>query len=749
MNRFTPRLLTGVVTMVLLAALSIPAGALIIIKPVPHQPPNPYALRLTENNVQVMITDRVAEVTAEFVYENTSGIDLEGTFLFPLPDEAAVNNFSLFVNGEEITAELLDRDRARRIYEDIVRRQKDPALLEFADRQLLQARIYPITPRDGAKVRLYYTHPVPAEFGTAEFVYPLSIEKLEANAGCRIEVNVTVKSTTPLKTVYSPTHTVDLEQDGETSAYITCIPATAGQRAADFHLLMMTADDKVTANFLTCRDAHGVQYFMGMISPGMPDDEEILPKDVVFCLDRSGSMEGEKIEQARAALKFCLNRLNTDDRFGLVVFNSDVEIFHKGLLAADSENRNAAVEFFQRALAGGGTFIDGALKTSLEMFEANSRPRYLVFLTDGLPTVGTRNAEEILAHAAIKNVHEARVFTWGVGYDLNAGLLNDLAQQGRGHASYVEPGQDLEVELSHFFERLNRPVLADCKLEISGVKITEIYPPELPDMFAGSEVIVVGRYEGGSPVTAMLSGRQGETYKQFVFATNFSPEEGRYQFLPKLWAGRRIGYLLEDMRRNGENREVIDEVVALSKQYGIITPYTSFLVAPEQPALSNGWDQEYGDTPSGISPPGTDYTTTRRTVTSEKIKNMPVTDVSDILRAQIGIVGKDDRSKTGGAGANELVCESQSVFKTAGGKSFTLRDGFYVDADLLTGAAPTDTLMIKKFSNAYFELLGLCGPCNEYFSVGDQVKVIYRGVLIIISDEGIAEFEGDWHSLFR
>jgi Ca-activated chloride channel family protein len=746
MNTFAPRLLTGVVTMILLVALSAPAGALIIIQQVPHQPATPYALRLSENNVTVTITDRVAEVTAEFVYENLAEFDLEGTFLFPLPDEAAVDDFSLFVNGEEITAELLDRNRARQIYEDIVRRQKDPALLEFAGRQLLQARIYPITPRDGAKVRLYYTHPVPAEFGTADFVYPLSVEKLEAGSGCAIKIDVNVASTKPLKTVYSPTHTIDLEQDGETLAYVKCVPATAGQRAADFHLLLMVADEKVAANFLTCRDADGVQYFMGMISPGMPDDNEILPKDVVFCLDRSGSMEGEKIEQARAALKFCLNRLNAEDRFGLVVFNSDIEIFNRELLTADSENRNAALAFFQKLPADGGTFIDGALKTSLGMFEHGARPRYLVFLTDGLPTVGERNAAEILAHAAAENRHAVRVFTWGVGYDLNAGLLNDLAQQGRGHASYVEPGQDLEVELSHFFERINRPVLADCKLEISGVKITEIYPPELPDMFAGSEVIVVGRYAGGSPVTAMLTGRQGETYKQFVFAADFSPEAGRYQFLPKLWAGRRIGYLLEDMRRNGENREVIDEVVGLSKQYGIITPYTSFLVAPEQPGLTDGWDHEYGGIPGGVSPSEADYAAARRTMTSEKIKNMPITDVTDILRMQTGEI---DRSRLRGGQADELAYETLPVFKTAGGKSFTMRDGFYVDADLLTGEAPADTLLIKKFSDAYFELLKLCGPCSEYFSVGDQVKVIYRGVLIIISDEGIAEFQGEWHKLFR
>lgn len=750
MRVLTPRLLTGALTMVLLAALSLPAEALIIIEPVPHQPPNSHALRLTENNVRVSITDRVAEVTAEFVYQNLSRRDLEGTFLFPLPDEAAVDDFSLFVNGEEITAELLDRHRARQIYESIVRRQKDPALLEFADRQLLRARIFPITPQDGARVRLYYTHPVPAEFGIADFVYPLSVEKLEAGSGCKITIDVEVESSKTLKTVYSPTHTIDLEQSGERLAKVSCIPATAGQRAADFHLLLMFADDRVAANFLTCRDKDGIQYFMGMISPGLPDDLEILPKDVVFCLDRSGSMEGEKIDQARAALKFCLNRLNAEDRFGLVIFNSDIEIFRHQLSPADSKTRNEALAFFQRSSATGGTFIDGALQMSLDMFEDGSRPRYLVFLTDGLPTVGTRNAKEILAHAADKNRFKARVFTWGVGYDLNAGLLNDLAEQGRGFASYVEPGQDLEVELSHFFERINRPVLADCKLAISGVTVTEMYPRELPDMFAGGEVIIVGRYEGGSPVTATLSGRQGDTYKQFVFATEFSPQEGKYQFLPKLWAGRRIGYLLEDMRRHGENPEVIEEVVELSKQYGIITPYTSFLVAPEQPGLAHDDLHDLSIFNKGGTTQ-TDASSTRRTMAAERMKNAPTTQDMELAytsgkKSLFGIDLMDADARPADAAAIGIP---QPIFKTAGGKSFTMRDDFYVDADLLTAEAPADTLRIVKFSDAYFQLLKLCAECNEYFSVGEQVVVSYRGVVIIIGEEGESEFREEWIRRFR
>jgi len=751
MKALKMRLALGAMVTIILAGLPKMAGALIIIEPIPQQPPNHHALRLAENNVEVKITDRVAEVTAEVVYLNSSGRNLEGTFLFPLPPEAAVDDFSLFVNGEEIKAELLDRDRARSIYESIVRRQQDPALLEFVDRDLLRARIFPITPQDGAKVRLYYTHPIPADFGTADFVYPLSVEKLEAGSDCRISINVELSSSKSLKTVYSPTHTVDVLRPDDNSARITCEPSTPGQRGADFHLLSATAQDDVAANFLTRRDKDGVQYFMGMISPGLPDDDEILPKDVVFCLDRSGSMAGEKIEQAKAALRFCLNSLNDQDHFGLVIFNSDVEIFHPALDAATTDNKDAAAKFFERLPATAGTFIDGALKTSLQLFENNSRPKYLVFLTDGLPTVGTKNPDVILGHARDYNRLGVRVFAWGVGYDLNAGLVNDLADQGQGVASYVEPGQDIEVEVSHFFEKINRPVLADCRLNIDGVTITEIYPAKLPDLFAGSEVIVVGRYEGGSEVTATLSGRQGTTFKQFVFASEFKGQSGRYGFLPKLWAGRRIGYLMEDMRRNGENDEVIEEVVGLSKQYGIITPYTSFLAAPEEPDLISHMDEPGRSivVQGERRPIKMDVTSTRRTVTSEKMKQSTTSDVEDFASLPPPELETKAHPRSGGAGTDIGMAQPVYQRKTAGGKTFVFRDNVWTDADLLTTEAPADTIRIERFSEAYFELIRLHPEFREYLSVGQLVILRHKNVTIIVADTGETVFRREWDTWLR
>ncbi len=750
MKSVRPQMLIGLLILCGLTFMAAPTDALIVIRHLPDQQPNPHALRLTANTVDVVITDRVAEVTAEFVYKNTGRVDLEGTFLFPLPDQAAVDDFSLFVNGEEIKAELFDRERARAIYENIVRRQKDPALLEFADQNLLKASIYPITPRDGAKVRLYYTYPVPADFNTADFVYPLSVEKLEAYDDCKITINVEVRSSGALRTVYSPTHTVSINQPDQNSAWVTCTPTTRNQRSLDFHLLIANSNDKVSAHFLTGIDDEGIKYFMGMVSPGVPDNDEILPKDIVFCLDRSGSMEGEKIEQAKNALRFCLNGFNEQDRFGLVIFNSDIDSFDRGLVAATQAAKANAIQYFEKMQATGGTFIDGALQASLRMFEKSTRPKYLVFLTDGLPTVGTRNTDEILRNVRKENKHNVRIFSWGVGYDLNGGFVNDVAAQNKGVSSYVEPGQDIEVELSHFFEKINRPVLADCKLDIQGVRITEIYPREMPDLFAGSEVIVVGRYEGGSPVTATLSGRSGTMFKQFTFATNFQPERGRHTFLPKLWAGRRIGYLMDDLRKNGETDEVVTEIVGLSKKYGIITPYTSFLAAPELPDLDAAISIRGDRADNWLG--AADEKANRANIGASNLQKSTNMDQQEM----------DYRPGTPRGGRAQKIIlpdeflgsESPVPFRQQGaqnvaGKTFINVAGVWNDAELVTDTPPERTITIQRFSDAYFELIRQVPKFADYLSVGDRVKVLYNGVIIEIAETGETEFQAEWKAIFH
>jgi Ca-activated chloride channel homolog len=717
----------GLMVICTLAATS--AHALIIITPKPDQPGNSPALTLSRQVVEATLSDRAAEVSVTFTYHNNSAHVLEGTYLFPLPPEAAVDKFSLEVDGEEIRAELLDAEQARREYEAIVRRVQDPALLEYAGRQLLRARIFPINPNSDATIRLYYTHPLIADFGTTNFVFPFADERWGPDG--RAELNINIETQAPLKSVMSPTHDVNAQRDGAYRATITVPPGWRPMQD-DMHVLCTYDTRDLSAQFLTTVDDDGNQFFMGIISPGDDPSAEVLPKDVVFCFDRSGSMQGEKIEQARAALQFCLGRLNADDRFGLLMFNDRISGHARELRPGTDGNINAARDFIRNIDADGGTNLDGAMLDAMALFEDNDRPKYLVFLTDGRPTVGITDPAEIRSRAASNNVTGVRIFTFGIGYDLNAGLLNDLAEEGRGLASYVDPGEDVEVKVSNFFRRISRPVLAGCRLEINGgVRTFDVYPGELPDVFAGTEIMVLGRFEGGGPVSAKLLGSRAGAQVNHTFNPEFEPTRGRYEFIPKLWAGRRIGYLMEEMRHHGENEELKSEVVRLSKKHGIMTPYTAFLAAPDEVRHSQLFRTQTGTT-GGLDRFNIRGGRAEPAIQAGRAKSAPnVAALSDPAIAR-------ERSEQDA---------TDRVLSNAAGRQFSKINGYWTDWELLSGnTPPTDTIHIKPYSDAYFRL-GASPEIARILAVGQPLKFLWRNVLIVIDDSGADFWNKEWESL--
>ena len=738
--------------------MSVTAHAIIVVTPPHGVLPGQAHVQLKVQDIDVTLSDRAAEVTVALTYYNPTNWTLEGTWLFPLPPEAAVDDFTLYVDGERIRAELLEADAARREYESIVSRMRDPALLEYVDRQLLKARVYPIRPHQDAKVELYYTHPVTADFGTTDFVYPLGSERY--HDGSDVSLTVAVKTEKPLLTLNSPTHRITVDRRGARDAVVQAHPRWQ-KGSDDFHLLCTYDTREVGAQFLAMSDDDGDQFFMAIIAPGEEGMDRVLPKDVVFCFDRSGSMQGDKIVQARAALHFCLNKLNPDDRFGLILFNDGIEHLDRRLRRTTPENLSAAHNFVNRNDADGGTFIAGALQRSMEMFEGNDRPAYVVFLTDGRPTVGPTVDGEIRRIVRDANRRNARLFAFGVGHDLNAALLNDLAGDGRGYATYVAPGEDVEVAVSNFFRKVSRPVLIDCRLETDGdVRLSDMYPRELPDVFAGSEIVLVGRFDGSGPLTARLLGRQGNEPVNHTFETVLEPQCERYSFIPKLWAGRRIGHLLEQMRRSGETDETKDEVIRLSKKYGIMTPYTAYLAAPEAARIVRGGRSEpmvYGAVtpspnpspstvqgPASLSPappPGQlqppivvhsapqmiqmDRATTKRDVTAEKIRTAPALADLDEISQQT-------------AGDQRIV--------TSGGRQFTLRDSIWTDWDLFGADVPADTIVVQRYSDAYFRLTRIKGMA-PLISVGERVMFLWRNVVIRIDNDGEKVWNPDWDGL--
>jgi Ca-activated chloride channel family protein len=360
----------------------------------------------------------------------------------------------------------------------------------------------------------------------------------------------------------------------------------------DFQLYYTAGAKDVGMTALLHRPHHDADgHFMLLISPRAElSRQQRIPRDVVFVLDTSGSMSGTRIEQARNALKYCLRNLDSHDRFALINFATTVNTHTHGLVPASKKYLDRARESVDRLEAVGSTNISEALSTALAMRTKDAgRCFTVVFFTDGQPTIGETNPDKIIQDVVARNTANTRIFTFGVGDDVNAVLLDQLAEKTRAVSTYVRETEDIEAKVSALYSKISNPVLTNLKLSVgSKVTVAEVYPPQLPDLFHGGQLVVLGRYKGHGHASVTLTGKVGNEMKEFVYEANF-PSKTKVEkgFVEDLWARRKVGYLLDQIRVHGENKEVVTEVVALAKKHGITTPYTSYLVVPDNVPVAN------------------------------------------------------------------------------------------------------------------------------------------------------------------
>ncbi len=544
------------------------------------------------HHVKITVRDQVASVTIEQEFVNTSSGMIEVEYLFPIPPDAAIDSMTLIVNGKEFGGKLMKADEARKIYEDIVRRKKDPALLEYVGFGLFRTRAFPLEPGKPIKVVVHYTNVCQKDGEMVKVWYPLNTEKFSSKPIESVKVVTDIKSKADLTTVYSPTHELTVKHKGPRHVIAT-YEAKKTLPTTDF-LLYYRADNRaVGATLLTYSpDAGKDGYFLLLVSPNPNSGgaKKAIPKDVVVVLDHSGSMSGEKIDQAKEALAFIVKNLNARDRFSVVAYNDAVEPFFDRLVKASNGNVASALDQIDRLEPSGGTNIRDALCTALKMFDDGKRPGYVIFLTDGIPTVGVRDEKTILKDARKAGAENVRVFAFGVGYDVNVRLLDKLVRDHNGRSDYVREKEPVEPKVSSLYAKIKNPVMTGLKVEIAGVRLRQAYPRRLGDLFDGDQIIVAGRYDCGDVLR--LPKRDGAPSAQLVVTGTYEgksrgfeyPAQFRltgkkpaYSFVEKIWAMRRIGYLLDEIQLNGKSKELIDELVQLSLKHGIITPYTSFL----------------------------------------------------------------------------------------------------------------------------------------------------------------------------
>ena len=680
-------------------------------RPIPRPHPIPRALKVKSVKITTKIDAQVATTKVEQVFENDTPYRLEGSYFFPIPESASITDFAIFDGDKRMAAEVMERTKARQIYNEIVRKMIDPGLLEYAGKDLFQASVFPIEPRTTRKIELSYTQVLKNEAGTVSYRYELgSGRRILSQPIGQIAASVEIVSPVDLKSIFSPSHKISVNRHGERRATLS-FEGTGEEAQKDFQLYYSLSEKEFGLSLLTHREPGKDGYFLLLISPKVNvGEQERAAKDVVFIFDTSGSMSGEKIEKAKAALRFGVEALSARDRFNIISFSGEEHLMKSSLVEATKQAKQDAVSFIERIRAEGGTNINDSLVAGLKQFEQSERPQMVVFLTDGLPTVGTTDIKEIIKNVASANRAKVRIFSFGVGYDVNTNLLDKLSADNQGVSDYITPGEDLEIKVSNFFAKVNYPVLSDLSLDLGGVEADSQYPRSLPDLFKGSQLTIVGRYKNSlNRATIKLTGKMGPRSETFSFAGHsFPSEENDNQFLPRLWATRRVGYLLEQIRLNGENRELVDEIVSLGTRFGIVTPYTSFLVTEDMKdrARLGGREGQFTDRMRAMRP-------------EMAGQAAPASGEMAVLRSQV-------ERKIKEAERDDGLTDSLSTVRVVGSKTFLMKDGVWVDTEYKADMR-LPKVDVTFGSEEFFKLVADKPELAEFFALGKKVIVVLGG----------------------
>ncbi len=710
-----------IATLVVLVTLACSAQVLADGFIIPIRPPDTDRvppLSIKYHRVEVAITDQVARTRIDQVFLNEFHRDLEGTYIFPIPEEATISDFSMWVDGERLSGRILDKSEARGIYEEIVRREQDPALLEYIGRDMFKARVYPLPANGEKRIGLDYSEILKMDSGLCQYRYSLNTEKFSARPLEEVSLSVQLDSSAPLKTIYSPTHDIVVNRMDDHHAEVTY--EEKGTRPdRDFILYYTVSADDFGFNLLTCREQGEDGFFLALIAPPINlHDDRVMSKQILFVLDVSGSMSGEKIEQAKDALIFCINNLNPEDLFNIVSFNTEIKPFSPRPVRATRDELKKAREFVGQMHADGGTNINEALLTALRQIEARGPLNVLVFLTDGLPTVGVTDNRQILDNAARANDAQARIFVFGVGYDVNTHLLDKMSEQNGAVSEYVRPEESIEVKVSHFYSKIAIPVLTDLALDFGRIEVTEMYPRPLPDMFRGSQLVVLGRYGGNGMTSVELKGRSGHPNRTFIFEGRFPAESGRNDFIPRLWASRKIGYLIDEIRLHGESKELVDEVVRLSKKYGIMTEFTSFLVDTDVHVAMDELESKTRENFLQASRVEKGSWAVGQAQNARKMKEMAMAPTNEFYDA---------------SGQLQRIDKVRQVSN----KTFYFKDNQWVDNDCRADQKP---IQVKRFSEAYFQLSRALPAVNQYLALGVDVIVNVGHNIFQIGETGKTQF---------
>lgn len=723
----------------LLTVLFMPTdvGAIQIAPPTPPCPPNarcvpvrpiPSADRIarTSSNVRVTLDGRVLQYEITETLVNRGSTVGQADYMMPLPRGAAFEDLALEIDGELVTGETMTADRARGIYEEIVRRMRDPALVEWMDHGLLRTRVFPIAPGETKRIVVRFRAVAEREGNALRVDYVTSGRAPGATeAWAAPTFTLVLPRGDAFGAPYSPTHQLETSEPRN--------PARGGREvrvvgdASRLTLLLpMRNSANATVTVLPFAPPGEDGYSLIQLSPPARRGAT-LPRDVTFVVDVSGSMSGAKLEQARAAGLTLLNTLMPVDRFRLIAFASDVQSFRDGWTPAASAQLRDAREWLEDLRASGSTNISGALESALEARATNGRLGIVLFLTDGAATVGERNPERLVEMAAARRGGH-RVFAFGVGADVQAAMLERIALEGRGTAHFVQPNEDVEHAVGVVAQRLTSPVATNVRVRAEGVRLRQVHPANPQDLFVGQDLTLFARYDGSGPVTLVFEGDSPDGPVRWTERVTFPERSRENAFVAKLWAVQRVGWLSAERRRNGANPELDAELRELGIKYGIPTELSSYLVlepgmqattigARALPLVEQGVAGAGGGRGAGSAQ---EFQAARMRAEQRAAKSL-----ADVAASPPAVAGNaDDRRDANGA------------VRQVGDRTFVFRDGRWTDTRMKDSVRK---LTVQAYSPAYFALVDRLPDLKAMFALGEKVTVGGRAVTLVLDETGVTQ----------
>ncbi len=678
----------------------------------------------TSRSVRVTLEGRVLAYEVTERWTNHGRAIGEADYVLPLPRGAAFEQLALEIDGEMVTGEIRGAGEARRIYEEIVRRQRDPALVEWMDHGVLRTRIFPIQPgetrtvtvrfravaeREGDALRVDV--PAPRGAGTTQSGTALTFEWPQGDG---------------FGEAWSPTHALRAGSELERRRI-----ARVDDAVGTVTLLLPVRGRGAAMSVLTHAPRRDDGYVLITLAPPAQTGPAT-PRDVTFVIDVSGSMAGEKMRQAKAAGRQLLQTLGRGDRFRLVAFSSDVNDFAEAWSGVTPESIRRAEQWLDGLQANGGTNIAAALARGFDAESPRTRLGLLLFLTDGAPTVGERNAARLAAYAA-EHRGERRVFTFGVGSDVNATLLEQLALDGAGTAHFVRPQEDVERIVGVVAQRITRPVATDLRVRVDGVALEAVMPAGRIDLFAGQELTILAKYRGNaSRATVTIRGQGANGPLQWTSVASFPAQRTQDAFVGRLWATQRVGWLSAERRQHGRSEEIDAELKELGERWGIPTVLTSYLVLEPGMQVAGGRDVIL-DSPNSIS-----------TLTGRRMEATRAAGSSGAAPAPMAppAAAFEDARKAASQRTARSMAEADAALgdasaRRAGSRMFVQRDSTWVD--LRAEGTNARRLGVRPYSDAYFALMDAIPELRDAFALGDRVEVRGRAVTVVLVADGVQQ----------